>query len=177
MKKIIIFMVSVLLLAGCGYTTRSLVTDKYKTIHVGQFINKIEITNDLNKSQKYKIYKPLLETDLTKVLIDRFISDGNLKLSKTESADLVLNGALVDFRKDPLRYDNNDEVLEYRINLVVNLQLWDKRNNQLLWEENNFTGEYSYFTTGNFSISEDAAVSAAMDDLARRIVERTIDQW
>jgi hypothetical protein len=91
---------------------------------------------------------------------------------------VVLKGELLEFRRDPLRYDDNDEVQEYRISIRVNLQLEDKRKGQLIWEENNFAGETTYFTPGHSgSKSEDTAVNDAIADLARRIVERCVEEW
>lgn len=171
----IAFLIAVI--GGCGYTTRSMVSSKYKTIYVTPFINKIDITSETDTGSKYRIYRPLLETDITKAVINKYLWDGNLKPGKEEAADLVLKGELLEFRKDPLTYDEGDNVLEYRINLVVNLSLLDRKENKLVWQENNFTGETTYFTTGSQAISEAAAINKALDDLERRIVERTVEQW
>lgn len=162
---------------GCGYTTRSLITNSFKTIHVAHFINKIDITKEIYASSKYRIYRPSLESDITRVVTDRYLSDGNLRPSPEATADLSLKGEVIEFRRDPLRYDNSDNVTEYRINLVVNISLLDKKENKLLWQETNFTGNTTYFTTGNLAKTEDTAVNDALADLARRIVERTVEQW
>ena len=98
-------------------------------------------------------------------------------VSGAADADMVLKGELVDFRKDPLRYDNGDNVLEYRVSIVVNLSMWDKKANTLIWQENNFTGDTTYYVSGATSISEAAAVNNALTDLARRVVERAVEQW
>ena len=164
-------------LAGCGYTTHSVVTEKFSTIHIQPFSNKVDITKDTYGGNKYRIYRPLLESDINLAVTNAFLIDGNLKPATEELGDLVLKGELVEFRRDPLRYDNNDNVIEYRINIVVNLKLWDKKENKLLWEENNFTGDTTYFNTGSQARSEDQAVSDALGDLARRIVERTVENW
>lgn len=169
-------------LCGCGYTTRSMLSGKYRTIYITPFLNKVDITQESYSENKYRIYRPLLETDITRKVINKYLFDGNLKPVKEELADLVLKGELVEYRKDPLSYDaDNTDVTEYRVNIYVNLSLWDKKENKLLWEENRFNGNYSFFTSfasGNvIKISEDAAVTNAIEDLARRIVERTVEQW
>jgi len=169
-------------LTGCGYSTRSMLTGKYKSIYITPFLNKVNVTQEDYSANKYRIYRPMLETDITKKVINRYLFDGNLKPVKEERADLVLKGELIEYRKDPLSYtpDNND-VTEYRININVNLSLWDAKENKLLWEEKGFNGNYTYFTSfasGNVvQVSEDTAVINAIDDLARRIVERTVEQW
>jgi len=154
-----------------------MISDKFRTIYVRPFVNKIDISNEVNSANKYKIYRPMIESDITKYVINRYLFDGNLRPGKEETADLILKGEVVEFRKDPLRYTDNDEVSEYRINLVVNISLWDKKEDVLVWEENNFTGDTTYFTAGPQGKSEDAAVTYALTDLARRIVERTVEQW
>jgi hypothetical protein len=164
--------------SGCGYTTRSLIANKYKTIYIEPFVNKVDITNERYTENKYRIYRPSIETDISRAVADKFLFDGNLKPVKKESADLILKGEVVQYRKDPLRYNtDNTEVTEYRINLVVNLGLWDTKDNKLIWEEKSFTGDTTYFASGSQAKSESAAVSFALDDLARRVVERTVEQW
>ena len=116
-----------LVLAGCGYTTRSMISDKYKTIYITPFVNKTDITSEFNTGSQYHIYRPHLETDVTTAVVNKFLFDGNLKPVKMDDADMVLKGELLDFRKDPLRYDNGDNVLEYRVSIVVNLSMWDKK--------------------------------------------------
>jgi hypothetical protein len=164
-------------LAGCGYTSRSLVTNKFKTISILQFVNKIDITKENDSATKYKVYRPLLESDITKAVIDKFLFDGNLKPVKSDSADLILKGELMEFRRDPLRYTINNDVEEYRINIIVNIGLWDAKENKLIWQENGFTGETSYFAIGTAQKSDTTAINDAIGDLARRIVERTVEQW
>lgn len=170
-------------LTGCGYTSRSMISDKFRTIYITPFVNKIDLTEEASVAYKYRIYRPMLEQDITKAVINKFIFDGNLKPVKKESADLVLKGQLVEFRKDPLRYnEDNDEVAEYRMNIVVNLIMWNNKEDKLVWEENGFTGDFSYFPKsselqGVTKISDEKAVPDAVADLARRIVERTVEQW
>ncbi|MDD5128862.1 MAG: LptE family protein [Candidatus Omnitrophica bacterium] len=173
-------------LPGCGYTTRSMLYGKYSTIYITPFLNKVDVIQESYTANKYRIYRPMLETDITKKVINRYLFDGNLKPVKEDEADLVLKGELIEYRKDPLSYTSDSEdVTEYRINIYVNLKLWDKKENKIMWEENNFNGNYSYFVKnstinpGNnvVVVSEGAAVNSAVEDLARRIVERTVEQW
>ena len=172
-----------IVLTGCGYTTRSMLYGNYNTIYIAPFLNKVDITQESFSANKYRIYRPMLETDITKKVINRYLFDGNLKPIKEPAADLVLKGELIEYRKDPLSYTANTEnVTEYRINIYVNLSLWDAKENKLLWQENNFNGNYSYFTADNANsasvkVPEATAVNNAIEDLARRIVERTVEQW
>lgn len=165
------------LLSGCGYTTRSLLPSNFKSIYIDNFVNEIKIAAEQTDERMYRGYRPGLERDITKAVIDRFLFDGNLNISNDRDADLVLRGALMDYKRDALRYDANNNVEEYRILLIVNIELKDVRADKLVWEEKGFAGETTYRTTGTLAKSESTAVSDAAKDLARRIVERTVEGW
>lgn len=181
LKKIKIRVIFVLLLvfmaAGCGYTTRSLISTKYRSIYITPFVNKIDITRDTDAANKYKIYKPKLETDITKAVNNKFLFDGNLHPGQKDFADVTLKGELVELRRDALRYTDSDEVEEYRISLLVNISLFGTKEGNIIWEEKGFTGETTYFTQGAAVKSDETAINDAINDLARRIVERTVEEW
>jgi flavin-binding protein dodecin len=89
----------------------------------------------------------------------------------------MLKSSLIDFKRDALRYDANDNVEEYRIKLIVNLELSNAKTGAVMWKEKGFSGETTYRTSGSLAKSDDAAVNDAIDDLSRRIVERTVEAW
>jgi hypothetical protein len=154
-----------------------MIADKYKTIYISPFVNKVDLANEANSANKYRIYRPMIESDITRYVNNRYLFDGNLRPTSEDLADLILKGEVVEFRKDPLRYTDNDDVSEYRINIVVNISLWEKSKDTPVWQESNFTGDTTYFASGAQAKTEDAAISDALNDLARRIVERTVEQW
>lgn len=164
-------------IAGCGYTCRSLLPPNLKTIYVETFKNDIRVTAEQTNLRMYRGYRPGMELELTKAVIDRYLFDGNLKITTEDKANLILRSELIDFKRDPLRYDANDNVEEYRIKLIVNLDLIDGKSGVIMWSERGFAGETTYRTSGALSKSEDAAVKDAIQDLARRIVERTVEAW
>ena len=112
---------------GCGYTTRSFVSN-IKTIYVEPFKNKIEYTTESNR----RTYYPLMEVKLTNAVTNRFMFDGNLRVTAKDRADVILKGELLDYRRDPLRYTENNDVQEYRITVTVSLVLWDTAKDQPL---------------------------------------------
>jgi len=160
---------------GCGYTTRSLISSKYKNIYVEHFENKIDIAKETESIRRYKLYYPLLEQNIWKAVIDRFNLDGNLRVSPKESADLILKCSLLDFRRDALRYEDNDEVEEYRISITVELELKDKNDKVL--KKTNIVGDATYFLTGPHAKAEPLAIEDAIQDVSRRIVEQVVEIW
>lgn len=170
-------LMSALCVSGCGYTTSSLLPSEFKTICVENFKNSINITAEQSELRMYRGYRPGMETDLTKAVIDRFMFDGNLKIATEDKANLLLKSELIDYKRDPLRYDANDNVEEYRIKLIVNIELVDASTGTAMWNEKGFAGETTYRIAGSGSKSEGAAIRDAISDLAGRIVERTIEAW
>ena len=163
--------------AGCGYTTKSLLPSNLKTIYVDNLVNKIKVTDESSDARMYRGYLPGMELETTTAIRDKYLFDGNLKIADPETADLILTGSLVDFRNEALRYDVNNNIEEYRVRLVVNLELKNAKDGKVRWTENNFAGESLYNTTGPLAKSEATAIKEAADDLARRVVERTIEEW
>lgn len=173
MRKIFsLFLASVVLvLPACGYSTRTSLPASIKTISVTPFVNKIDF-----QSGKPNVYVPLLEVKAHDALVSRFQFDGTLRIAEARDADMVLKGELISYDRGALRYTANNDVQEYRISVTVHLTMFDHLG-QMLWEEPSFTGEASYFLTGLNATSEAGAVESAVQDLAKRIVERTVEDW
>ena len=174
---LVVIIASLLFTAGCGYTTQSLLPTNFKTIYIPPFKNGIKVEAEQSNMRMYRGYRPGMEIELTKAVINRFIFDGNLEVNKEENADLILTGELIDYRREPLRYDTNDNIEEYRLKIVVNMELQEGKTAKTVWKEEGFAGETTYKTTGSNAKGDTAAVKDAMDDIARRIVERTVEAW
>ncbi len=178
MKKNLFFMTLMfIILYGCGYTTGSLLPSGESSLCVDNFVNKIDITTEVSERKVYYAYRPGMEADITREVIDKFILDGNFELKGIKETSFLLKGQLIDFRREPLRYDANDNVVEYRLGVVVDIELHDIKKGEIVWREKDFAGESTYRTTGQFAKSESVAMKAAISDLARRIVERTVENW
>jgi len=158
---------------SCGYTTRTTLTTGHRTIHIEPFANKVIYATE----QRRNIYLPLLEVDVRNAIVDRFLLDGNLRIVEPEKADLILKGELTRYERSPLRYTDSDVILEYRVHITVRLELWDTNKRDMEWVENGFVGEATYFVSGSEATTEESAVAEAITDLARRIIERTIENW
>ena len=162
---------------GCGYTTRPGLASNLRTIYVKPFVNKIDVTQLTTGDERFPIYRHRMEADLTNAIIDRFQFTGLLRPAGAERADTRLEGELIAFRRDALRYDANQQVEEWRLNVVVNLRMFDQTKQTLMWEEESFTGDTTYFAVGAKVESEAKALDRAITDLAKRIVERAVENW
>ena len=166
-----------LLVSGCGYTTRPGLPSHLRMIYIKPFVNKIDVTQLSTGDERYPIYRHKMEVDLTNEVINRYQFTGLLRPARAERADCRLEGDLVEFRRDPLRYNASQQVEEWRLNIVVNLRFVDQTTQTLMWEESRFTGDTTYFALGPNAQTEATALDRAITDLARRIVERTVENW
>jgi len=141
-----------------------------KTVYVDTFQNKMVL------GQIYA-YEPGLEIKITKAVIRRLQMDGNLKVVKRENADAVLEGKLTGIEQAGLRFTGLERIEEYRLYLVVDLNLRDQKTGETLWKEQNFSGDATYFVTGPRAVSRGEAVERATERLARNIVDRIVEDW
>ena len=174
-----VLLAAALLAAGCGYTARPGLPAHLKTVYIKPFANKIDVTQLTTGNEQFPIYRHRLEVDLTNAILDRFQFTGLMRPAGPERADARLEGELVAFRREALRYDASQNVEEWRLNLVVNVWFYDQSTepDTLMWDEEGLTGDTTYFARGSNTETEATALDRAITDLARRIVEQTVESW
>ncbi len=159
---------------GCGYTTGSAIPARFKTIYIEQFKNKIDFTSDSQRN----LYMPLLEVKVRNAIINRFLFDGNLRITdKKDEADFILSGELLRYERFALRFTDNNDAEESRVQIIVAMKMWDNQKQEVYWEEGAFAGEATYFVRGALATTEASAVEEATVDLGRRVTARTVEDW
>jgi len=176
-KRYLVPFLALLILSGCGYSAKTLIPEKYDTIHVETFKNEIDITEEVSRKNPFKIYRPSLEVDLTNAITERFLYDSRLKVKSAPGADLILTGSLKAFMRQPLKYADSEEVEEYRLSIIADFKVVEGSSRRTVVEQKNLVGDTTYFTTGSLAKTEETAIEAVVEDLARRIVERTVEFW
>lgn len=171
--SLIFFLCAGLLAGGCGYSTKSMLPPHLKTIYVEAFKNNIVYASEGNRN----LYFPLLEVKARDAIINRYLFDGNVKIADAGKADMTLSGEVVNYYRSALRRTDDDDAEEYRVYVAMHLVMYDNAKDEIIWEEDGFTGEAEYFVRGALTTTEESAVQEAVLDLARRVVERTIENW
>lgn len=177
-------LLGLLAMAGCGYSTRSSLDEKYQTIAISAF---------QNFTKEYDLQAPL-----TNALIRKFNSDGRLRVTDRDEADLLLEGVILDYRLRGLTYDEEDEVTQFLLVVLAGARLTDLHTGQVLWEDRELAGETSFYTRaagqssdrlrGNAEAflpaarsftteEENRGASEALEQLASDILYRTIEPW
>ena len=168
----------VLMLSGCGYTTRLGVPTHLKTVYVAPFTNQIDITAIHTDTHHLPLYRHGMEVDLSSAVVDRYQFTGLLRPTNTPAgANARVNGELLEFRRDALRYDASQQVEEWRLSVVAHITFTDLTTGIVMWDELRLTGDTTYFATGAQAEAEATAVDRAITDLARRVIERSTEDW
>lgn len=165
-------------LSSCGYTATRILPAYYRTIYVESFQNRIPIAEEIGERVGFVSNFPEIEERVTKEVINRFLFDGNLRVTnQPDKADLILTGNLMDFYRQALRRKDDDSTVEeYRLNLTASVVLRDKEG-KLLLEQSALVGDSTYFVTGSTAKTESAAVNELVTDFSRRVVEWVIEYW
>ena len=155
-----------LTLPGCvGYQLGSTLPPDVKAIYVQLFINNCN--------------EPLLEIDTTNATIAEFQKDGTLRIVPKGEADVLLETTLNAMTLTPLRYDQITDKAkpnEYRLTLQVSFVLKRAKTREIM-NEASVVGESTFVFVGNLNSSKRAAIPAASEDLAKRIVEKVVETW
>jgi len=176
-QKLIVFLFLVALPGCAGYTSQTNLPEHIQTIHVMKVQNTIDISAEVSNKKAFQTYRPGLEVELRNALIERFIVDGHLKIDSEAKADSLLTAKLLSFDRDPVRYNRDDSIQEFRIHVTASASLMDQTSGEILWETASISGEGSYFLSGDEAVSEDEAVQESLDDLVRHIVEAVLEVW
>lgn len=170
--------------AGCGYTTRSSLDNKYQTIAISPMYD---------VSREYDLQAPL-----TNAIVRKFIYDGRLKVVSEDNADLLLEGAILDYKLRGLTYDHFDRITQFLLVIGAAVRLTDQHTGEVLWQEPMMAGETTFYTRaagessdrlrGNVEVflptvrsfsseEENRAAAEALEQLASDIFYRTIEPW
>lgn len=135
-----------------------------------QNIRKISVETFKNSTVYYG-----MEEKLTIKIVNEFIQDGRLAVVNPGEADGILHGEIISYVLEPLAYDENHVVKEYKLRVLVNISLSDREKNEVVWIEKYLEGSYRFFnpqTSGG--LSEEEVREIIWDKLAKSILKRTI---
>ena len=134
-------------------------------------IKKVSIETFKNSTVYYGI-----EDKLTTAVTNEFIRDGRLAVVNPDESDGVLFGEITRYVLEPLTYDENHVVKEYKLWILVTVSLIDKAKKVVLWQEKNLEGNYRFFVVNlPGGTTEEAAREIIWEKLSRNILKRTIE--
>jgi len=162
MKNVFILLLT-LSLSACGYQLAGRgghIPDEIKSIAIPVFEN--------------KTMEPVVEEEFTPMIIREFIKDSRIKVVDRTEADIVLNGNVNSYKESPLSFDQNQEVLEYRITVTTHLKITRQKINNIIWEKDIIKSS-EYKVSSNVMTTRTSKL-LALKEIAKNLSEEVTDR-
>ena len=151
-----------LLLPACGYTTRSMISEDYRTIAVPVFEN---------ETRRHD-----LQFEVTRAVVEELNARTHLTVvSDASSADLVLSGRLVDVDEDTISRRNKQRPRDAVVFVSAEIEVKETASGESVVSPRRVTERenYSYLVQEDLRTSREEAVRA----LAERVVRQLEEGW
>ena len=150
-----------LLLAACGYTSRSQLRQNVNTIYVPIFDN--------------LTYRRGLEFDLTNVLKNEILFRTRLKIVDKDHADSILYGSITDVKKLILLDAPKASLSEAAMVIIIDFSWVDLRTGRTIVDKKNITQQAEF--SGKWKEDEGTAEREAFVDLAEKVINLLEERW
>ena len=152
---------------SCGYSfSGSALPSHVKTVAVPVFEN---------ATLEYDI-----ERELTEQVIDAFVRDNHLRVVGQKQADAVLLGRITGYENKVFSFSSGETAQEYIVKIRVSASLKDQVDNKEIWKDDRLEGTATYAVAeqpGKPAATEQEGRRPAFDELARKILARTMEEW
>lgn len=115
-----------------------------------------------------------LRESLTDRLSQAFVDDNTLRVVPEASADGVLRGAVVSYRREAYTYSEAEVVSEYIVHVGVDVEFVEKKSGKVIWEEK---GMSNWGTYDSATETEDDGKERAIGKLVEDILNKTVKGW
>ena len=147
-RLISFLLVFVLPLSGCGYAlvgSGSSLPANVRTVSIPLFENKTG--------------EPNLDTIVTRVVKEKFIEDGRLKVLDGAMADSVLRGVIESYSLKPLAYDESNNVTEYMVRMTIYITHTAGRSGKIL-KRQRLNTNWRYAVDPSITVAESQRLDA-----------------
>jgi len=152
---------------GCGYTLGGNLPPHVKTVAVPIFKNLTQ--------------QPAIENVITSAVVNAFASAGRLRVVPIERADSLLEGEITSYSVDSIAYDSSINAQVFRLQVTLNVQFRDLRNNIMLWRQEGLQDRADFRVGGQvsqtISVEREGAARQAAVEIGRRIVSLAMDRF
>jgi hypothetical protein len=126
-----------------------------------------------NRSQE-----PGIEQELANAIRNSFLADGRFRLNSRAEADLLLVGKIYHYALSPLSFNRNDHVLEYQLEIDLEITLMSQATQQILLKQRINPGREEYLVNADIAPTEVAralAIQRAFQEVGNQVLSLIID--
>ncbi len=149
------------LLAGCGYTSRSLLNQNVRSVYIKVFDN--------------ETFRRDLEFDLTKAIKEEILFRTKLKIVDKKHADTILFGVINAISESVLIESPDAEVIESSVSVSVNFSWVDQRTGRALIDSAGVSASATFIASRNEDVR--TGEIQAFVDVSRKIINLMERTW
>ncbi|KKO18024.1 MAG: hypothetical protein DCC43_06350 [Candidatus Brocadia sp.] len=146
---------------GCGYSSRSLLRSNVRSIYVPIFDN--------------NTFRRGYEFDLTKAVRDQILLRTRLRVVDKDEADSILFGKITSFNEGVTIENRNDNIIESRTSVGIEIQWVDKRTGRAIVPRKNISKAAEFIVPRNETLTSSG--TEAFVNVARGIVDAMEEDW
>lgn len=140
----------------CGYSTRSLLPGYMKKVGIKLFDNATVKTG--------------LDELATQAVIEAFRTGSGLRLVDEKQADIVIEGRVANYEKEPYVYTGALNISQYKVTITLSIRCVDQVKNGVFWEGE--VADWALFTS-----DETQGIAEAMKKTAQKLVSTILTNW
>ncbi len=149
------------MISGCGYTTKSLISRKINSIYIPIFEN--------------DTFRKGLEFGLTTAVKDEIMSKTKLRIVHKDDADTILSGRIVKVTESLLSSNFADNIVESRVTIFVDMKLVDRRTGRTILAVEGLDNPAEFIVNRGENIN--SASQESLIGLAEKIVSQLEEKW
>lgn len=121
--------------------------------------------------------EPNIEVELTDAFVRAIQDDNTLKVSDEEHADTILSGKVLRYKLKEAFARADLQVDEYQVQIMVELSLVRRANNEPLFAKRRLTGTGNFILNDPNGSTERTAREQAAQEIVRQLVALVVEDW
>jgi hypothetical protein len=113
--------------------------------------------------------------DLTDAIITAFTSDNSLKIAERNTADVLIEGSIIQIDDRAGAFDQSETVQDMKLYLSVQIKCTDQVKQEPLWQER-LTHFGSYDPSGGPDARSEA-IAEAIEKVSEDVLNKTVANW
>lgn len=164
-KKIIVILMVMVIVAGCSYSVYSNAYPHLKSVQLMAFDN---------RSTEFALGETMINN-----LSASFREDGRLRLV-TKQPDCQIEGSILSFSEKIYSYDTANNIQDYVVSMSFSVVFTDNVNSKVLYENKSLTLSEIYAVSGESTSrfkTKEAAINEICSKLFKNIMQNTLESW
>lgn len=148
-------------IGSCGYSSKSLLRSNVRSIYIPIFDN--------------NTFRRGYEFDLTKAVRDQILLRTRLDIVDKDEADSILFGKITGVDENVLIEDREDNIVESRVSVTIEIRWVDKRTGRTIVERRNIKRPTEFIVRRNETLTSSG--NEAFVKIAQSIVDAMEEDW